>query len=144
VSARLSSRTRRLRLLSAALPALALLLDILAVQQGQDVWRHAAGVAVGLGAVALLADCPGRSHAGAALLASFCLAASLGVRVLAPLAPQAQHAVGTWITAFGLGVLLLSGALLEGLANPDRALRRALETEVEPSAVPKRPVDRAA
>lgn len=142
MSARRSSP--RARLLGASFPLLGLLSDLLAAQQGEVIWRYGA-VAASLAATAcLLWGLSERRRRAASLTAAVLLAGSGAARLVAPLPAEAQLATGVWLATAAVALLLLSGALLEGLADPDQPLREALEAEPSAPAPGAKPMGRAA
>ncbi|MBI4494895.1 MAG: hypothetical protein HY690_19140 [Chloroflexi bacterium] len=130
---------RSLRLLAATLPLLALLGDVLAALQGEAFWRDGAALALGLGVLATLGDLRARTRRVGALLASGCMAASLGIQVFAPVHPALGLALGTGLASAAVASLLLSGALLEELARPGPTLLAALELQADELAADLRP-----
>lgn len=124
--------SKRLRILAATLPLLALTGDLLAILQRESVWSYGAALALGLGGLALLWDLKARTQRVAALVAGVCIAASLAVRAFAQVPFELQMALGASLAAAAVAVLLLSGALVDGLVSPDRALRATLRPQPKP------------
>lgn len=124
----MSSATSRTRLLTAFLPLLALLFDLLAALQGEAVWSYASALLLTASLAAFTARLRERRHR--LVLAGACgaMLASLVLRFLAPPVPGLGPSLGTGALALSVAMLLWRGALLDGMLASRHSLLDLLES----------------